>query len=57
MSETRPSPRILKSSDDAAAWLYAVAGRELKLATPLGLGKPIVLLNALYASYMQQVKL
>ncbi|MFC4729407.1 acetyl-CoA hydrolase/transferase C-terminal domain-containing protein [Coralloluteibacterium thermophilus] len=35
--------------DDAVARIYAHAGQRVVLATPLGLGKPHRLLNALYA--------
>jgi acyl-CoA hydrolase len=33
----------------ATDWIFAEFGRELRLATPLGLGKPNPLLNAVYA--------
>ena len=34
--------------DDAVDWIDATFGQDLKLATPLGLGKPNPLLNAIY---------
>jgi acyl-CoA hydrolase len=33
--------------EDAAPWLIAQLGRKMKVATPLGLGKPNLLINAL----------
>jgi len=43
------SPQILTSVGACVEHVLAQAGSALRLATPLGLGKPNVLLNALYA--------
>jgi acyl-CoA hydrolase len=42
-------PQLLAAVEDCVARILAHAGGELRLAAPLGLGKPNVLLNALYA--------
>jgi acyl-CoA hydrolase len=41
-------PEMLTSVDACVARILAQAGGELRIAAPLGLGKPNVLLNALY---------
>lgn len=43
------SPQLIKSVDDAAEMLWRKFNGQLRVATPLGLGKPNQLLNALYA--------
>jgi len=42
------NPEMLTSVDSCAARIFEHAGAELRVAAPLGLGKPNVLLNALY---------
>ncbi len=49
METTRPQPPRLDSLDDAVATLLASIRGPLRVAAPLGLGKPHRLLNALYA--------
>jgi acyl-CoA hydrolase len=34
---------------EASEWIFSVLGPELRIATPLGLGKPNLLLNAVYS--------
>ena len=42
------SPQLLTSTQTCLARILAHAGTHLRVATPLGLGKPNVLLNAIY---------
>ncbi|GAF98853.1 unnamed protein product, partial [marine sediment metagenome] len=42
------NPDMLTSVDACVARIFAHAGAALRVAAPLGLGKPNVLLNALY---------
>src|SRR5574337_1426389 len=42
------SPQLLTSTQICLARILAHAGTHLRVATPLGLGKPNVLLNAIY---------
>lgn len=43
------TPKFIASIEDAAAEIAAHARGDLRIAAPLGIGKPNVLLNALYA--------
>lgn len=43
------SPKFIAKVDDCVAAILEHAGSDLRLGAPLGLGKPNVLLNALYA--------
>lgn len=42
-------PQYLNDTEACAAWILEWAGPHLRVAAPLGLGKPPALLNALYA--------
>jgi len=42
-------PELIADNDACLARIFAHAGRDLRVALPLGLGKPNVLVNALYA--------
>ncbi|MCE5232958.1 MAG: acetyl-CoA hydrolase/transferase C-terminal domain-containing protein [Mizugakiibacter sp.] len=48
MDECAGSPERLTSPEDCVERILAHAGGELRIAAPLGLGKPVPLLNALY---------
>src|SRR5690606_38370861 len=45
----RPMPYACSDLDEAVAWMLEQLPREMHIATPLGIGKPHRLLNALYA--------
>ena len=49
MSSLRPAPTLFDAADAAVDALIARVGRDIRIGLPLGLGKPIELVNALYA--------
>ncbi|MDP3859680.1 MAG: acetyl-CoA hydrolase/transferase C-terminal domain-containing protein [Stagnimonas sp.] len=49
MTEARSAPTVLDSVEAAVDALIAQLGKDLRIGLPLGLGKPIELINALYA--------
>jgi acyl-CoA hydrolase len=48
-----PSPVYLNSIKDAADWIDADLGKKISICTPLGLGKPNLLLNEIYSRVKQ----